>query len=79
LDDRPFAGKSLLATDMKNGSYKIEWWDCAAGKAITTANVTVTDGTLNAAIPPTTQVDMAFKIVGPAHTTKADCRSLLEN
>jgi hypothetical protein len=63
----PFAGKSLLATDMKNGSYKIEWWDCAAGKAITTANVTVTDGTLNAAIPPTTQVDMAFKIVGPAH------------
>jgi hypothetical protein len=44
----------------------VEWWDCTGGTTISTSATSVTDGTLSVAIPRTSQVDLAYKILSPA-------------
>ena len=63
------SGKNLNATGLGNGTYRLEWWDCAAGTVLTNSTVTVTDGSLSAGIPITSQADLAFKIISSAAGT----------
>jgi hypothetical protein len=58
-----FKGKSLKVSGLKNGGYRMEWWDCKAGKMMSTSDVTVTDGSATSAIPETSQADIAYKII----------------
>ena len=63
------SGKNLNVTGLGNDAYRLEWWDCAAGAVLANSTVSVTDGSLSAAIPPTSQADLAFKII--SNTTGA--------
>jgi hypothetical protein len=56
------SGKSLNVTALANGAYRVEWWDCASGAVLTNSLATVTNGSLSALIPRTTQPDLAYKI-----------------
>lgn len=57
------SGKSLNVSGLGNGAYRMEWWDCAMGTVLSTSAATVTNGSLAAAIPTTTQPDLAYKII----------------
>ena len=59
------SGKSFSVTGLANGSYNLEWWDCTAGTILSTSAVSVTTGSLTAAVPATSQTDMAFKLIAP--------------
>ena len=58
-----FAGQNLKVSGLPNGTCRLEWWDCQTGGVLATSPATVTDGTLTAAIVPTTREDLAFKII----------------
>jgi hypothetical protein len=47
------SGKTLGASGLKNGDYRLEWWDCAKGSVLSTASLSVTNGSLSAVIPAT--------------------------
>jgi hypothetical protein len=59
----PISGKSLTVTGLRDGPYRLEWWDCSTGAAITTTTLTVANGSATAEIPPTTQPDLAYKLI----------------
>jgi hypothetical protein len=58
-----FAGQKLEIAGLRNGTYRLEWWDCATGTVLASSQATITDGFFSAAIVPTTQEDLAFKII----------------
>jgi hypothetical protein len=58
----PISGKTLNVTGLANGSYRMVWFDCAAGTNISTTTVTAAGGSVTSEIPATTQTDLAFKI-----------------
>lgn len=58
-----FSGKNLVLTGLTDGAYHLQWYDCTAGNIISISPVTVTGRTLTAAIPATSQADIAYKIV----------------
>ena len=45
------SGKSLSVTGLKNGAYRLEWWNCAAGTVLSTKTMPVAGGSLSAEIP----------------------------
>jgi hypothetical protein len=57
------SGKNLNVTGLRNGGYRVEWWDCVAGTVLSTNATAVTDGSMSLAIPATTQPDLGFKII----------------
>ena len=59
----PISGKSLTVSGLRNGSYRMEWWDCATGTVIATEAVTAANGSVTSVIPATTESDLAFKVV----------------
>ena len=58
-----FTGQNLKVSGLRNGAYRLEWWDCTTGTVFSTILATVTDGALSAAIAPTPQEDLAFKLI----------------
>jgi len=58
-----FTGQTLKVSGLRNGAYRLEWWDCTTGAILATNPATVTNGSLSAAIASTTQEDLAFKII----------------
>ena len=58
-----FTGQNLKVSGLRNGAYRLEWWDCTTGSVFSTILATVTDGALSAAIAPTPQEDLAFKLI----------------
>ena len=59
------SGKTLSITGLTNSNYNtLEWWDCTAGTN-TTSTVSVTNGSLTATIPTTTEGQMAFQLKSP--------------
>jgi hypothetical protein len=59
----PISGKSLAVSGLRDGAYRMEWWDCATGAVISTKTVTAANGAVTAEIPATSQTDLAFKII----------------
>jgi hypothetical protein len=57
------AGKSLQVNGLAGGSYRIEWWDCATGTAISTATAAAASGSITSDIPAASQSDLAYKII----------------
>ena len=51
----PISGKSLTVSGLRNGSYRMEWWDCATGTVIATEAVTAANGSVTSVIPATTR------------------------
>ena len=59
----PISGKSLTVSGLRDGSYRMEWWDCANGTVISTKTVTAASGSVTSDVPATTQSDLAFKVI----------------
>jgi hypothetical protein len=59
----PISGKNLTVSGLRNGPYRMEWWDCANGTVVSTKTVTAADGSVTSDVPATTQSDLAFKII----------------
>jgi hypothetical protein len=72
-----FSGKSLSLSGLTNDSYTLEWWNCTAGTLISSNSVSVTGGTLSAAIPSTSGSDIAYKL-SSSTTTSVSGRSALQ-
>ncbi|MGP8200355.1 MAG: DUF5060 domain-containing protein [Limisphaerales bacterium] len=45
------SGKTFSVTGLKNGAYRLEWWDCATGVVLSTKSLSVANGSLSAEIP----------------------------
>jgi len=59
----PISGKTLTVSGLRDGSYRMEWWDCATGTTVSTKTVTAANGSVSSDVPVTTQPDLAFKII----------------
>ncbi len=57
------SGKSFTMTDLKDGHYRMEWFDCRAGNTILTNYVSVNNDSLMTTIPITSQSDLAYKLI----------------
>ncbi len=58
-----FAGQNLEVSGLHHRAYRLEWWNCETGTVFSTNRIMVTDGSIAAAIPPSDQEDLAFKII----------------
>jgi hypothetical protein len=64
------SGKSFNVMGLRNGGYRMEWWDCATGMVLSTSTVSVTNGSISVIIPTTNRADLAYKIIpNPAGTS----------
>ena len=59
----PISGKNLTVSGLRNGPYRMEWWDCANGTVVSTKTVTAADGSVTSDVPATSQSDLAFKVI----------------
>ena len=70
------AGKALRVSGLRNGAYRLEWWNCASGAIVSTARLSAADGSLSAPVPPLPEsavapaaaaspatADLAFKLI----------------
>jgi hypothetical protein len=59
------ASGSLSIAGLASGTYAVTFFNCGTGADISTSNVTVTGGTLTAAIPSNSASSVAFKALNP--------------